>query len=172
MAIACLQLVTFLPELLRSVPTFFSCMTFSTFRFCCAVAMARSSDCIRRNNACDCEMFPKATNHLSRCCARARWRASPASRPVSSPDDRPGGAKRAAVPEFRGAELFLRRYREEKSLGNGDLEGCRIEWLGDDEGGFHPLAGQEALRERRHEDDRHFDRFQNLLHGHDPGAAV
>jgi hypothetical protein len=43
MAIACLWLVTFLPELLRNVPTFSSCMTFSTFRFCCAVVMARSS---------------------------------------------------------------------------------------------------------------------------------
>jgi hypothetical protein len=40
MAMACLRLVTFFPELLLSLPTFFSCMTFSTFRFCCAVAIA------------------------------------------------------------------------------------------------------------------------------------
>jgi hypothetical protein len=41
MAMACFRLVTFLPALLRSVPTFFSCMTLSTFRFCCGVSMVR-----------------------------------------------------------------------------------------------------------------------------------
>ena len=39
MAIACLRLLTFLPEPERSVPRFFSRMTLVTFAFCALVAM-------------------------------------------------------------------------------------------------------------------------------------
>jgi hypothetical protein len=39
-AIACLRLFTFLPEPLFNEPCLCSCMTFSTLRFCVAVAMA------------------------------------------------------------------------------------------------------------------------------------
>jgi hypothetical protein len=41
-AIACLRLLTFLPEPLFKVPCLCSCMTFSTFFFWRAVAMSAS----------------------------------------------------------------------------------------------------------------------------------
>ncbi len=45
-AIACLRLFTFFPALVLSLPSFCSCITFSTLFFCLAVAMASLPCCV------------------------------------------------------------------------------------------------------------------------------
>src|SRR3546814_8259100 len=51
------------------------------------------------------------------------------------------------------------------------LQRIRVEWLGDDEGRFHRLSGQQHLRMTGYEDHRNRDLLQDLLDCRDAVVA-
>src|SRR5262249_4777678 len=107
-------------------------------------------------------------------CDRPKLRPLPLVPPaIAGHMFRPSACSRRLPPSAGGNTACRGRARvKEESLAHHRLHHVRGKRLGDQEGGFGTIAGEQALGISRDEDDRYFEAAEEIVHGIDSRAAV